>query len=64
MSIANEWVIDAILRGIETEVTQRGDEMEDALQDLNALMAKAKEMVRLHLLHPLFRTPNPDKTRI
>jgi hypothetical protein len=46
-------VIDAILRGIETEVTQRGDEMEDALQDLNALMAKAKEMVRLHLLSSL-----------
>ncbi|BGP43347.1 Vacuolar protein-sorting-associated protein 36 [Rhodotorula kratochvilovae] len=39
--------IDAILRGIDLEARDREDSLDDALKDLESLMAKAKEMIVL-----------------
>ncbi|KAM0756511.1 hypothetical protein T439DRAFT_352189 [Meredithblackwellia eburnea MCA 4105] len=39
--------IDAIMRGLDSEARTREGEMDDAFKDLNALMAKAKEMILL-----------------
>ncbi|GAA6046818.1 hypothetical protein JCM3770_005658 [Rhodotorula araucariae] len=39
--------IDAILRGIDLEARDREDSLDDALKDLESLMAKAKEMIAL-----------------
>ncbi|GAA5903000.1 hypothetical protein JCM5296_004513 [Sporobolomyces johnsonii] len=39
--------IDAILRGIDLSARDREDSLEDALKDLESLMAKAKEMITL-----------------
>lgn len=36
---------DAIIQSIDQEAKGRDDSIEDALKDLDALMAKAKEMV-------------------
>ncbi|KAL8278678.1 hypothetical protein RQP46_008970 [Phenoliferia psychrophenolica] len=39
--------IDAIMRGMDEEARSREGELDDAFKDLNALMAKAKEMITL-----------------
>ncbi|GAA5926199.1 hypothetical protein JCM1841_001153 [Sporobolomyces salmonicolor] len=39
--------IDAILRGIDLSARDREDSLDDALKDLESLMAKAKEMITL-----------------
>ncbi|KAK4704021.1 ESCRT-II complex subunit VPS36, partial [Phenoliferia sp. Uapishka_3] len=39
--------IDAIMRGMDEEARGREGELDDAFKDLNALMAKAKEMITL-----------------
>ncbi|GJN93922.1 hypothetical protein Rhopal_006981-T1 [Rhodotorula paludigena] len=39
--------IDAILRGMDLEARDREDSLDDALKDLESLMAKAKEMITL-----------------
>lgn len=39
--------IDAIMRGMDSEARSREGELDDAFKDLNALMAKAKEMISL-----------------
>ena len=46
---------DAIMRGMDEEVRSREGELDDAFKDLNALMAKAKEMVRPPLSQPSTR---------
>lgn len=40
------WMLESIMRGIGEETKGREDELDDALKDLNSLMAKAKETVR------------------
>lgn len=37
---------DAIMRGMDLDSRDRGDSLDDALKDLDSLMAKAKDMVR------------------
>ena len=43
---ADTWFADGILRGIDMDAKEREDSLEDALKDLDALMANAKSMVR------------------
>lgn len=57
--------IDAILKGLDLETRGRSDEMDDALKDLNALMAKAKVMVRAHRRRAVVaRSPSSHRRRI
>lgn len=44
-------MIESIMRGIGEETKDREDELDDALKDLNSLMAKAKETVRSYYIH-------------
>lgn len=47
-SLTTLWhVSDGILRGVESSAQNRESDLQDSLQDLAALMNKAKEMVRL-----------------
>ncbi|POY72904.1 hypothetical protein BMF94_4065 [Rhodotorula taiwanensis] len=39
--------IDAIMRGMDLDSRDRGDSLDDALKDLDSLMAKAKDMISL-----------------